>query len=82
MAKTLLSPFLPPLSPSAPAIILPASSPTPNVTLSYAQFAAEIDGLRRALDVSGGLAIGDVVSMSFVNGVEFAFSFLAVAAHR
>ncbi|KAL8286255.1 hypothetical protein RQP46_004743 [Phenoliferia psychrophenolica] len=80
---TLLTPFSPPASPNAPALILPASSPTPNLTLSYGQLTQLIDGVRKSLDTwDGRLNKGDVVSMSFINGVEFAACFLGVGAHR
>ncbi|KAK4705152.1 oxalate---CoA ligase, partial [Phenoliferia sp. Uapishka_3] len=59
------------------------SSPTPGLTLSYPQLAGLIHQLRHALDAwDGNLAKGDVVSMSFINSVEFAACFLGVGAHR
>lgn len=81
--QTLLTPFAKPSN--APALLLPASAPTPNLTLSYTQLAQLIDTLRSQLDswdYNGGLKQGDVVSMSLVNGAEFAVAFLGVTAHR
>lgn len=80
---TLLTPFSPPAAPNAPALVLPASSPTPNLTISYGKLAQLIGDVRKALDTwDGRLNKGDVVSMSFINGVEFAACFLGVGAHR
>lgn len=46
--RTLLSPFK--KKSLAPAIVLPASSPTPNVTLSFDDLAAQVEAVRVALD--------------------------------
>ncbi|SCV67345.1 BQ2448_5991 [Microbotryum intermedium] len=81
VARTLLSPFARP-SPS-PAILLPASSHLPNTTLNYRQLADHIDSVRQQLEAwSGALQVGDVVSMSLINGPEFAVAFLGVGSHR
>ncbi|KDE06250.1 hypothetical protein MVLG_03409 [Microbotryum lychnidis-dioicae p1A1 Lamole] len=80
-ANTLLTPFARPST--SPAIVLPASSHLPNTTLSYRQLASHIDSLRQQLEAwSGGLKAGDVVSMSLINGPEFAIAFLGVGSHR
>lgn len=84
MSKTLISPFYKPAS--GPAILLPASAATPNVSISHSKLAALIDDVRTSLDQWDGngtpLQHGDVVSMSLINGVEFAAAFLGVGAHR
>ncbi|SCZ96519.1 BZ3500_MvSof-1268-A1-R1_Chr8-2g10258 [Microbotryum saponariae] len=80
-ANTLLTPFARPST--SPAILLPASSHLPNTTLSYRQLASHIDSLRQQLEAwSGALQVGDVVSMSLINGPEFAIAFLGVGSHR
>lgn len=82
--QTLLTPFQHPSS--TPALVLPASAPTPNLSLSYTQLSSLIHDVRFSLDTWDGagkpLQAGDVVSLSLVNGVEFAVGFLGVGAHR
>lgn len=82
--QTLLTPFQRPSA--APALVLPASALTPNLSISYAQLSALINDVRLSLDTwdeaGKPLQAGDVVSLSLVNGVEFAVGFLGVGAHR
>ncbi|KAM0747492.1 acetyl-CoA synthetase-like protein [Meredithblackwellia eburnea MCA 4105] len=66
---------------SSPALVLPSSSPTPNLAISYAQLAELVTSLRQQL-APVGLNKGDVVSMSLVNSSEFAAAFIGVANNR
>jgi len=62
---------------SSPAIIIPGSGPT----LSYKDVKDQIASLQRAL-ADLGIGQNSAVSISLVNNLEFAISFLAVGAQR
>ena len=68
------------LEATTPAIILPASSPTP-FTFSYDRLHALVLDLQHQL-ASFNLAPGSSVSSSLVNGIEFTLAFLATGAER
>lgn len=87
MTDTLALPFTPRkgYTPSAPALILPPSSPHCRdgrpYAISYHHFAQLISDLQSQL-ASLGLSPQDVVSSSLINGVEFAVAFLATGWQR
>ena len=64
-------------SSSSPAIIIPGSGPT----LSYKDVKDQIASLQTAL-ADLGIGPNSAVSISLVNNLEFAISFLAVGAQR
>ncbi|CAO1617375.1 unnamed protein product [Parajaminaea phylloscopi] len=88
LERTLLAPFAPRrgYTPAAPAIILPPSSPhaqgsnTP-YSVSYHHLQHLVESLQIQL-ASLGLDVGQVVSSSLINGIEFAIAFLATGAQR
>ncbi|KAK0549351.1 hypothetical protein OC846_003551 [Tilletia horrida] len=65
---------------SAPAVILPPSAPV-QATISYHDLHEIVLDFQAQL-ASLGLAPGQVVSSSLVNGIEFVVSFLATGAER
>lgn len=72
-------------TPSAPAIILPPSSPHAQqgrpYIISYQQLHHLVLDLQAQL-AGLGLEVGDVLSSSLINGVEFAVAFIATGAQR
>lgn len=67
-----------------PALILPPSSPHAGnapLHISYAHLQHLVQGVQAQL-AALGLKVGDVVSSSLGNGVEFAVAFLATGAQR
>ena len=82
MTSNLLTVFQPRsgYTPSAPALILPASSPTP-FTFSYQKLHELVLHLQAQL-ATFGLSPGQVVSSSLINGVEFTLAFFATGAQR
>ncbi|EPQ31468.1 uncharacterized protein PFL1_00803 [Pseudozyma flocculosa PF-1] len=67
-------------TPAAPAILLPASSPTP-YTFTYHKLHSLVLDLQAQI-ASFGLDPSQVVSSSLINGVEFTLAFLATGAQR
>lgn len=87
--RTLISPLTVAEHGSLPAIMLPGTSPVGRVNLDYNQLHNLVNTVRHSLDTWSGykgtnkpLKQGDVVSMSLVNGTEFAAAFLGITAHR
>ncbi len=68
------------LEATTPAIILPASSPTP-FTFSYDRLHTLVLDLQSQL-ASFGLQPGTTISSSLINGIEFTLAFLATGAER
>ncbi|KAG9104566.1 hypothetical protein FRC06_001346 [Ceratobasidium sp. 370] len=78
-SHTLLS-LVPPAKETA--IVIPAAGPgAPQLDLSYANLRELVLGLRDVLR-GEGVAPGNVVAMSLVNGLEFVAGFLATGAAR
>lgn len=88
LEPTLLLPFAPRqgYTPTAPAIVLPPSSPHTQdskapYTISYHHLSRLVGSLQISL-ASLSLDVGQSVSSSLTNGIEFAIAFLATGAQR